>query len=66
MASAQAVQVPAGRPRTAALAADTGYYDQSHMTAEFRAVMGVPPSAYRAGRLPAPGHCPASRAEVHE
>ncbi|MEV1244009.1 helix-turn-helix domain-containing protein [Nonomuraea sp. NPDC050022] len=47
------------REEGASLAADAGYYDQSHMTAEFRAVMGVPPSAYRAGRLPVPAACSA-------
>nr|WP_052477879.1 helix-turn-helix domain-containing protein [Kibdelosporangium sp. MJ126-NF4]CEL14687.1 Transcriptional regulator, AraC family [Kibdelosporangium sp. MJ126-NF4]CTQ96683.1 Transcriptional regulator, AraC family [Kibdelosporangium sp. MJ126-NF4] len=36
----------------AQLAAESGYYDQSHMTAEFRATMGVPLSAYLAGDLP--------------
>lgn len=41
----------------AGLAAGAGYYDQSHMTAEFRAVMGVPPGAFRAGRLPSPTPC---------
>ncbi|MBT2228452.1 AraC family transcriptional regulator [Nonomuraea sp. NEAU-A123] len=45
------------REGAASLAADAGYYDQSHMTAEFREVMGVPPNAYRAGRLPVPGTC---------
>lgn len=44
----------------ASLAADTGYYDQSHMTADFRAVMGVPPGAFSAGRLPAASTCPVS------
>ncbi|MFC4942262.1 helix-turn-helix domain-containing protein [Pseudonocardia sp. GCM10023141] len=43
----------------AALAARAGYYDQSHLTAEFRGVMGVPPGAYRAGRLPAAAPCSA-------
>ncbi|MEU7749493.1 helix-turn-helix domain-containing protein [Nonomuraea sp. NPDC049158] len=47
------------REEGASLAADAGYYDQSHMTAEFREVMGVPPSAYRAGRLPVPASCSA-------
>jgi AraC-like DNA-binding protein len=47
------------REEGASLAADAGYYDQSHMTAEFREVMGVPPSAYRAGRLPAAAACSA-------
>ncbi|MEV0232851.1 helix-turn-helix domain-containing protein [Nonomuraea sp. NPDC050786] len=32
--------------------AAAGYYDQSHMTAEFRAMMGVTPGAFFAGRLP--------------
>ncbi|MER6950081.1 helix-turn-helix domain-containing protein [Nonomuraea sp. NPDC000554] len=48
------------REGSASLAADTGYYDQSHMTAEFHEVMGVPPNAYRSGRLPAPGSCSAA------
>lgn len=39
------------------LAAATGYYDQSHMTAEFRTLMGVTPTAYFSGRLPAPQPC---------
>lgn len=43
----------------AAVATRTGYYDQSHMTAEFREVMGVPPGAFRAGRLPTAGPCTA-------
>jgi AraC-like DNA-binding protein len=37
----------------AQLATEAGYYDQSHLTAEFRDLMGVPPGAYLAGRLPA-------------
>ncbi|MDR7275179.1 helix-turn-helix transcriptional regulator [Catenuloplanes atrovinosus] len=41
-------------PEVAALA---GYYDQSHMTAEFRRLMGAPPGAFRAGRWPAPERC---------
>ncbi|MFJ9894603.1 helix-turn-helix domain-containing protein [Streptomyces sp. NPDC091280] len=36
----------------AELAAVTGYYDQSHMTSDFRALMGVPPRSYFTGRLP--------------
>ncbi|MFI5841761.1 helix-turn-helix transcriptional regulator [Catenuloplanes sp. NPDC051500] len=39
------------------LAAMAGYYDQSHMTAEFRRLMGAPPAAFRAGRWPAPERC---------
>ncbi|MFE9674899.1 helix-turn-helix domain-containing protein [Streptomyces sp. NPDC006259] len=47
----------------AELAAATGYYDQSHMTADFRTLMGVPPRAYFTGRLPraTPCEAPASR-----
>lgn len=41
----------------AGVAADAGYYDQSHMTADFRALMGVPPAAFHAGRLPAATRC---------
>jgi AraC-like DNA-binding protein len=48
----------AGRDRRwADVAAAAGYYDQSHMTAEFRHLMGVPPAAFVAGRRPAPRRC---------
>jgi AraC-like DNA-binding protein len=47
----------AGRRQWAQLASDTGYYDQAHMIAEFRAMMGVPPGAFVAGRLPAARPC---------
>lgn len=43
--------------RWAQVAATAGYYDQSHMTAEFRAMMGVPPAAFFAGCLPPPQPC---------
>ncbi len=36
----------------ARLANEAGYYDQSHMTAQFREVMHVTPTAFAAGRLP--------------
>jgi AraC-like DNA-binding protein len=36
----------------AQLAATVGYFDQSHMAAEFRSMMGVPPAAFFAGHLP--------------
>lgn len=39
------------------LAASTGYYDQSHLTTDFRTLMGVPPAAYLRGELPTPTHC---------
>jgi AraC-like DNA-binding protein len=41
-----------GNSRWAHLAITAGYYDQSHMTAEFRSMMGVPPAAFFAGYLP--------------
>lgn len=37
---------------------DAGYYDQSHLIAEFRRVMGVPPGAYAKGHRPALSPCP--------
>ncbi len=43
--------------RLATLAAEAGYYDQSHMTAEFREVMGVSPGRFAAGKVPPPGAC---------
>jgi len=45
----------------AQLAAATGYYDQSHMTADFRTLMGVPPTSFFSGRLPAAKPCQAYR-----
>jgi AraC-like DNA-binding protein len=47
----------AGTTHWARLATRAGYYDQSHMNAEFRRMMGVPPSAYVAARLPAASPC---------
>ncbi|MCL9758750.1 helix-turn-helix domain-containing protein [Frankia sp. AiPa1] len=41
----------------ARLAAEAGYYDQSHMTAEFRRMMGTSPRAFVAGQLPAAAPC---------
>jgi AraC-like DNA-binding protein len=49
----------AGSTEWAGLALDTGYYDQSHMTADFHTLMGVSPAAFRAGRLPARTPCTA-------
>ena len=43
--------------RWADVAATAGYYDQSHMTAEFRHLMGVPPAAFVAGRRPPAQRC---------
>ncbi len=41
----------------ARLAAEQGYYDQSHMTADFRILMGVPPTSFFEGRFPPPTPC---------
>ncbi|MGW1167929.1 helix-turn-helix domain-containing protein [Streptomyces sp. NPDC001153] len=49
----------AGSARWSELAAATGYFDQSHMTSDFRALMGVPPRSYLTGRLPAVTPCQA-------
>jgi AraC-like DNA-binding protein len=46
-----------GRTSLAQLAAEAGYYDQSHMTAAFRQAMGTSPAAFFAGRLPAASSC---------
>ncbi len=43
--------------RWADVAAATGYYDQSHMTAAFRHLVGVPPAAFVAGRRPVARRC---------
>ncbi|MFI6296954.1 helix-turn-helix domain-containing protein [Nonomuraea sp. NPDC050790] len=53
----RSVLAGASREPWAELAARTGFYDQSHLSADFRSVMGVPPGAFRAGRLPAPIPC---------
>lgn len=52
----------AGRTDLAGLASERGYYDQSHMTADFRMLVGVTPAAFRAGRRPAPTPCTAAPA----
>ncbi|MEU9241725.1 helix-turn-helix domain-containing protein [Streptomyces sp. NPDC048385] len=53
----RAVLAHATKVSWAELAAVTGYYDQSHMTSDFRALMGVPPRSYFTGRLPAATPC---------
>ncbi len=47
----------AGHAPWSQLATVTGYFDQSHMTSDFRALMGVPPRSYVTGRLPALTPC---------
>jgi AraC-like DNA-binding protein len=42
------------------LAAAAGYYDQSHLTGDFRRLMGVPPAAFSRGELPTATPCSAS------
>jgi AraC-like DNA-binding protein len=53
----RAVLAHAAELSWAELAAVTGYYDQSHMTSDFRALMGVPPRSYVTGRLPRTSPC---------
>ncbi|MEU7630096.1 helix-turn-helix domain-containing protein [Nocardia sp. NPDC049220] len=49
------VRIP--RISLAQLATDNGYYDQSHLSADFRTLMGVPPSRFFRGQLPTPTPC---------
>ncbi|MFC1437471.1 helix-turn-helix domain-containing protein [Streptacidiphilus sp. N1-10] len=53
----RAVLAGADSAHWAEVASEAGYYDQSHMTADFHRLMGVPPAAFRAGRLPATSPC---------
>jgi len=46
-----------GHRPLARLAHEIGYYDQSHMTTEFRTTMGTTPRAFIAGQRPAPTGC---------
>ncbi|MBF6298410.1 AraC family transcriptional regulator [Nocardia amamiensis] len=39
------------------IAVTTGYYDQSHMSADFRSLMGVPPTSFLRGEVPAATPC---------
>jgi AraC-like DNA-binding protein len=47
----------AGNQRWAQVAGDTGFFDQAHMITDFRALMGVSPGAFTAGRLPPTAPC---------
>ncbi|WP_329265747.1 helix-turn-helix domain-containing protein [Streptomyces sp. NBC_01478] len=51
----------AGSAGWSELAAAAGYFDQSHMTTDFRTLMGVPPRSFLTGRLPAVSPCQAVR-----
>jgi AraC-like DNA-binding protein len=55
----------AGNTPWSQLAASTGYYDQSHMTADFRTLMGVPPTSFLRGNLPAATPCQSPRHQPH-
>jgi len=44
-----------------ALAAEAGYYDQSHMNADFRRLMGTTPHAFATRRWPRAEVCPSMR-----
>jgi len=44
-------------PGWARVAGDLGYFDQAHMISDFRALMGVSPGAFVAGRLPPVSPC---------
>ena len=47
----------AGRRQWSAVAEDAGFFDQAHMISDFRALMGVSPTAFLSGRLPAATPC---------
>ncbi|MET9486774.1 AraC family transcriptional regulator [Nocardia sp. NPDC006630] len=47
----------AGNTPWSDIAVATGYYDQSHLTADFRSLMGVTPDRFFKGKLPAPTAC---------
>ena len=49
----------AGRREWSAVAEDAGFFDQAHMISDFRALMGVSPTAFLSGRLPAVTPCTA-------
>ncbi|NEW39800.1 AraC family transcriptional regulator [Nocardia cyriacigeorgica] len=51
------ILVRAGTTPWAEVAATAGYYDQSHLSADFRSLMGVPPATFFRGELPAPTAC---------
>ncbi|MFJ9241217.1 helix-turn-helix domain-containing protein [Streptomyces sp. NPDC101776] len=57
----RALAARAGSAGWSELAAAAGYFDQSHMTTDFRTLMGVPPRSFLTGRLPAVSPCQAVR-----
>ncbi|XVU29076.1 helix-turn-helix domain-containing protein [Actinoplanes sp. CA-054009] len=53
----QRVLTLAGHDTWAAVADQAGYFDQPHMISDFRALMGVSPTAYLTGRIPPATPC---------
>ncbi|WP_394835539.1 AraC family transcriptional regulator [Pendulispora rubella] len=51
------VLAKAGRTAWAQLAAEAGFFDQAHLVAEFRDLLGVAPTSFLAGDLPARAAC---------
>lgn len=54
-------QLGAGIAAGAHIAADNGYFDQSHFVREFRSFTGMTPTQYRRQRILLPGHVPVER-----
>lgn len=52
--------LPAGRVDWRDLALEHGYFDQSHLIRDFRALAGTTPRGYLAARPPSPRHLPVS------
>ncbi|WP_306839301.1 AraC family transcriptional regulator [Catenuloplanes nepalensis] len=48
----------------ARVAGEHGFFDQAHLIGDFRALMGVSPGAYAAGRLPESGPCLKARSSA--
>ncbi|MBL1080159.1 AraC family transcriptional regulator [Nocardia sp. 2] len=59
IARVRQVLAAAGNTPWSDIATTTGYFDQSHMTADFRSLMGVTPQRFSRGELPAPAECQA-------
>jgi AraC-like DNA-binding protein len=54
-------QLSAGAAGGAHIAADIGYFDQSHFVREFRSFTGMTPTQYRQQRIVLPSHVPVER-----
>lgn len=53
----RSVSTGLGHQSLARLAVTAGYYDQAHMTTEFRRLMGITPAAFAAGQRPQSAPC---------